>query len=444
MTPTLEDLRPCLEGVVPSKLSTCSPDGTPNTALVSQVDYVDSEHVATSFQFFNKTRQNILANPHASAIVIHPATGQITELILRYLHTETEGQIFERMKARLAGIASHTGMSEVFRLQGADIYHVESIRVIPGKTLAEPLVPKALAPAMRLASSRMAAASDLASLLETTLEALESDFGISHSMILMWDASSEKLITLASHGYTISGVGSEIAPGEGVIGVAAAQRTPIRITHMTSEYSYGKAIRENALECGLEHQVSEEIPFPGLPRPGSQLAVPVIASGRLMGVLHVESVEENRFSYDHEDVLVMLSTQLALSMALLAQAPDGPVQLPAPAATAPGDRVVTIRRYGCNDSIFLDQAYLIKGVAGAIFWRLVQEFSQTGRTEFSNRELRLDSSLRLPDIDDNLEARLILLARRLEERNSLITLEKTGRGRFRLAVSCRIRLQDTD
>ena len=76
MSLSLEAIRDCLEGVIPSGVATCSAEGVPNVTYVSQVHFVDASHVALSFQFFNKTRQNVLGNPRASAIVIHPETAQ--------------------------------------------------------------------------------------------------------------------------------------------------------------------------------------------------------------------------------------------------------------------------------------------------------------------------------------------------------------------------------
>ena len=107
--PSLHAIRPCLEGAIPAVMSTCASDGTPNVAYISQVVYVDEGHVALSFQFFNKTRANILANPQASVLVLDPVTARFYRLHLRYLRTETHGALFESMKARLAGIASHEG-----------------------------------------------------------------------------------------------------------------------------------------------------------------------------------------------------------------------------------------------------------------------------------------------------------------------------------------------
>ena len=434
---TLDAIRICLEGAIPANIATCSLDGTPNVAYLSQVEYVDPAHVALSFQFFNTTRKNVIANPIARLIVTDPQTVARYRLLIRYLRTETSGALFERMKAKLAGIASHSGMSGVFKLQGSDVYRVDEIERLPGDVLPPPPPRRNLLSAVRTCAQRISAMSDLAALLESTLDAIGTQFGIQHALVLMFDPKGKRLYTIASRGYADSGVGSEMPLGHGVIGVAARERAPIRIGHATSEYAYGRAMREAALKEGIP--LETEIPLPGLPDSRSQLAVPIEAFGRLIGVLYADSPQELRFGYDEEDALVAVAGQLGTAIHHLQQlAEDEADQSVAPTAGSDSHlrgKDLTVRHFEENDSIFLGDDYLIKGVAGAILWALVSDFSAKGRTNFTNRELRLDPRIKLPDLSDNLEARLILLQKRLAEREAPIRIEKTGRGQFRLAVS---------
>ena len=101
---------------------------------------------------------------------------------------------------------------------------------------------------------------------------------------------------------------------------------------------------------------------------------------------------------------------------------------------------MNIRQQSATDSVFLDDEYLIKGEAGAILWALLSDFVERGRTGFTNKGLRVDSRIPLPDVSDNLEARLVLLQCRLDERAVGIHLSKTGRGRFALCVERPLRL----
>ena len=434
--PPLDSIRACLEGIVPSLVATCAADGVPNLTYVSHVHYVDRKHVALSFQFFNKTRANILANPHATVFLVDPHTAGRYVLHVRYLHTEAEGALFERMKAYLAGIASHTGMAGVFKLQGADVYEVLEIEHLPGPELAAPSTRSGLLGAVRSVSSLLSAATDLSSVLDEVLAVLDADLGITHSMVMLIERSRSRLYTVASRGYPASGVGSEIPLGHGIIGVAAREGTSIRMSHGTSEYAYSRIMRERAERDGLTNLIDTEIPLPGLAAPGSQLAVPLRVSGHTVGVLFAESPDDARFSWEDEDALVAIASQLGTTIALLQQAADAGDDAPAAnhRPATPRGAPLAIRHYPADNSVFIGDDYLIKGVAGAIFRKLVRDYIEQGRTDFTNRELRLDSSIRLPDITDNLEARLILLVRRLQERGSEVRIEKTGRGRFRLAA----------
>ncbi|HEX2546924.1 MAG TPA: GAF domain-containing protein [Ramlibacter sp.] len=438
----LEDIRACFEGDIPAVVATCAADGTPNVAYISQVFYADERHVALSFQFFNKTRQNILANPYATALLVDPRTAKFYRLHIRYLRTETAGPLFEGMRAQLAGIASHSGMQDVFRLLGSDVYEVERVEALEGEPVGIPAPPPRAGrlAAVRRASERMARCASLDELLNAVLASLNDHLGIRHAMVLMLDASAQRLYTVASCGYPTSGVGSEIGVGQGVIGVAAKERTPVRIGHVTNAALYTQAMRSSFDANVPDYAPATEIPYPGLAQPHSQLAVPIVNGGRMLGVLFVESTQETQFSYEDEDALVAIAGHLGAAIELMQAANESadsaaaPLQADpaAPAAVAP----LVVRHFAANDSIFLGDDYLIKGVAGAILWKLLRDHQQLGRTEFSNRELRLDASLRLPDISDNLEARLLLLQRRLAEQpKQAVRIEKTGRGRFRLVLS---------
>ena len=449
MSLTLGQIRGALEGAIPAIQATCDMDGVPNITFLSQVQYVDEKHIALSYQFFSKTRRNILANPHSQMTVVHPLTSQIYRMRLRYLHTQSSGPLFEQMRAQLEGIASHTGMAGVFRLRGSDVHEVCEVEAVPCATLPLPDAARNPLAALRRTSEKLTACVDLGSLLDTLLDMLVQEFGVEQALLLMHDEGGSRLYTVGSRGYASSGVGSEIAMGDGVIGVCAQARTAIRINWMTHAYRYSQTIRDSVLQDGMGNALKTAIPYPGLIDPQSQLGVPLLRGSKVLGVLLVESQKELRFTYDDEDALVALAGQASACIdALREQAEDAAEAMPANRRAVPfgptpaNGPTLSVRRYCGTDSIFLDNEYLIKGVAGAILWRLLTLHCNTGRTEFTNRELRLEASLRLPDVTDNLEARLILLRRRLNEQASGLELQKSGRGQLRLVVSRPLALQE--
>ena len=132
-----------MQGVIPSHVVTCSADGTPNASVISQVYYVDADHVALSHQFFNKTKRNIEENPKAAVWLIHPETFETWDVELAFDHSETSGPIFDAMSMQIEAIASLVGMKGIFKLRAADIFRVVSVAKASGERIPLPQIPRA-------------------------------------------------------------------------------------------------------------------------------------------------------------------------------------------------------------------------------------------------------------------------------------------------------------
>lgn len=139
------EIKAAMQGVIPSHVVTCARDGTPNITAISQVYYVDPEHVALSHQFFNKTVQNVRENPRALVWVMSPQTFDTWDLEVEFDHAETSGPIFDALDMQIEAIASIVGLKGIFKLRSADIYRVVSATKnvserIPLRDIVEPRV----------------------------------------------------------------------------------------------------------------------------------------------------------------------------------------------------------------------------------------------------------------------------------------------------------------
>ncbi len=455
MSIPLESLTPCFQGLVPATLHTCSLDGVPNVALLSHVDYVDPAHVALSFQFFNKSRQNIAENPQALVRVFDPDTMQGYELRLRYARSETSGPLFDTMALRVEAIASHSGLKGIFRLRAADIYEVLSAeKVVDEPGVAAP----SAACASRISderftlrslqeiSSRIHRSRTLEELIESMLAAIEDLFGFTHSMILVPSEQPGRLVTIASRGYAENGAGAEVGFGEGIIGMVAEARAPIRVAGLMRELLYAHAVAEQARAEGLCPD-DRRIPLPGLLIPESQLGLPLLVRDELVGVLCIESAIPYRLHERDRAYFEVLASYLAIAIQNMQlqereEVPDDDgarnARQPAPAGPAANLPRHEVAFYRNDECVFVDGEYLIRSLPARLLWKILSAHRAEGRTEFTNRELRLDKTLNLPEIKDNLESRLLLLRRRLEQKCPRIRLLPTARGRFALDLSCQL------
>jgi predicted pyridoxine 5'-phosphate oxidase superfamily flavin-nucleotide-binding protein len=449
----LRDLQLCFEGAVPAVIATATADGIPNITYLSRIRMVDRERIALSNQFFSKTARNLAENPRASVIVVDPCTYDQYRVKLIYERTERRGPTFERLREDVDTVAAIQGLQDVFCLRAADIYRVVSIEntvhraPVPPQAGRGPTVPDPRTGA-RLAelSGRLSRCGDLNTLMEVTVDGLAELLGYEHTMVLLVDEHGQRLYTIASHGYDEEGVGSEVVVGEGMVGMAALRCAPQRIGNLFQVRKYTRAIGRAYAELGIGP--GHDIPVPLLTDIQSRLAVPAMTMGHLVGVLVAESPDLVAFDEGDEATLGVVAALLAGAVES-ERGRAGRPPSPAPAAMRPAHPnaeapTARIRYFPIDGSTFIDGDYLIKGVAGRLLWSLLGQYQSEGRVEFSNREVRLDPALELPEYRDNFENRLILLKRRLAERAAPIRIEKVGRGRFRLDVTANLRLESSD
>ncbi len=448
----LDTLDRCFHGILPGVVATADADGMPNVTYLSHVQLVDDQHVALSCQFFNKTRQNLDANPRACLEVYDPITFEAYRLRLRFVRSETSGALFETMALRIQAIATRTGMAGIFKLRSADVMLVESIELREGFVVLPPtgLHPQITLPdgpmtevrGLQLVSDRVSRARDLDALLGGALAALHEVFGFAHGAIFVPDDSGQRLVAIASHGYGESGIGAEIRFGDGLIGTVAQAKQLLRIASIDSDLRYGRAVRSEYASAG--DRLVAEIPVPGLADADSQMAIPLLVQDRLVGVLALECRDQLTFSQWHEAFLQVLANQIASGIERMTEDDDDTAPAEPPPRPSQADLAIakplSLTYYRNDDCVFVGDEYLIRNVPAKILWKLLRAHQAEARTEFSNRELRLDPSLGLPPFKDNLESRLILLRKRLEQKCPELRLVPTKRGRFALEVAAKLEL----
>ena len=254
-------------------------------------------------------------------------------------------------------------------------------------------------------------------------------------LLISPEGVGDRLFGMASNGYDGSPAGAEVAFGDGLIGVAAQRRRVVCVASVLRERIMAGAVAERAHAQGRGGS-AREIPLPGLAGVQSAAAIPLVLHGALEGVLYLESETAGRFGAHNEPLLRILAGHLAAALSALDRDQDeAPAVATAPAASpSPAAAALEITYYQADDSVFAGGEYVIKGVPGRILWRLARAYERERRTSFTNRELRLDEQLGLPAGNDNLEARLVALRRRLEAGGWGIALERVARGRLELRV----------
>lgn len=132
---------------------------------------------------------------------------------------------------------------------------------------------------------------DLNRLLETILEQLGSLWGYHHGAVLLHDPDTDELVVAASRAYAHA-PGQRIAAGLGICGEVFRTGKPLVIGDVTADGRY----------------------IQGVAGAHSELAVPLVWEGHVLGVLNVESHQMGAYSDKDLDLLTTVAEQAAAAI----------------------------------------------------------------------------------------------------------------------------------
>jgi PAS domain S-box-containing protein len=138
----------------------------------------------------------------------------------------------------------------------------------------------------------LAAITDLEHLLPRILEISREVFNFDNAIIRLLNADGSQLETVASFGYSEEAAANPILLGQGIMGKAARFGRPYLISNLNASDDY----------------------IPGIESACSELAVPLIAREKTIGVLNVESTQPQAFNSADCDALSILAGQAAIAI----------------------------------------------------------------------------------------------------------------------------------
>ncbi len=136
-------------------------------------------------------------------------------------------------------------------------------------------------------------------LLQDVTDMIKERFDLYHAHIFLYDPKEEALILTAGAGH----VGRQMVR-EGRI---------ININNLRSIVARAARNRDGVVVNDVT-EATDFLPHPLLPNTRSELAVPLIARGRLLGVLDVQSAEFDHFANETLSLMEILATQVAIAL----------------------------------------------------------------------------------------------------------------------------------